>query len=534
MKNSRRILTLLCAVLMLVSVFAGCGGTTPAASATPTPSASASESAVASASESAPAAVADTKEFVTIDFQVMGDAPTNGQIDAVTAKMNDYLKEKINANIKFRWTGWTDWQTQYNLLVATGEGLDLVTSASDWLDMWPNAQKGAWMNLDDLLPKYAPLTYAEIPQSDWDMCKYNGKIIAFPENSYTQYVNHGFFYRGDWAKLAGLDKVTSWEQLGQYLAYIKKNMPDVIPWDSANLGEAEGWIISHTKANVVDAVPGRLLYFKDYDSAPYTVYSPFFDQTFEDYAVMMKEWADAGYWKADVLNNKDDTRQFLKDGKTGVDQHHVQTYVGLRNDMDKAQPGSDLQMFGFYEPTKNLVKMPITHGATCISARSKNPERAMMLYELIRQDKDFYALLNYGLKDVNYFINEQGLRYTPADFDQTKSGFSSDFWGGRVDKFEIPNASDWTGKADYIKYLDGFAKPYIWGNFVFDQTNVSTELAAIANVSSSMLNAISLGMAGDPKAAVADFRKQLTDAGIDKVIAETQTQVDAWKAANGK
>lgn len=531
MKISRkkRIVTILCAVLILASALAGCGGTTPAASsATPVASVAASTEA------SAPAAVADTKEFVTIDFQVMGDAPTNGQIDAVTVKINEYLKAKINANIKFRWTGWTDWQTQYNLLVATGEGLDLVTTASDWLDMWPNAQKGAWLPLDDLLPKYAPLTYAEISQSDWDQCKYNGKIVAFPENTYTQYVNHGFFYRGDWAKLAGIDKVTTWEQFGQYLGYIKKNMPDVIPWDSANLGEAEGWIISHSTANVVDAVPGRLLYFQDYDKAPYTVYSPFFDQTFEDYVVMMKQWADAGYWKADVLNNKDDTRQFLKDGKTGADQHHVQTYTGLVLEMDKAQPGSDLKMFGFYEPTKNLVKMPITHGATSISARSKNPERATMLYELIRQDKDLYMLLNYGIKDVNYFLNDKGERVTPADFDQTKFGFSSDFWGGRVDKFEPVNVSQWTGKIDYFKYLDGFAKPYLWGNFVFDQTPVSTEIAAVNNISTSMLNALSLGMAGEPKAAVADFRAQLKAAGIDKVITETQKQVDAWKAANGK
>ncbi len=528
MKISRlkRYVAILCAVLILASAAAGCGGTTPAATT--------AAATAAATTEATPAPVSATKDFVTVDFHVMGDPPANGQFELVVAKMNDYLKGKINANIKFRWLGWTDWQTQYNLLVATGEGMDLVTTASDWLDLWPNAQKGAWMPLDDLLPKYAPLTYAEIPQKDWEQCKYQGKIVAFPENTYTQYVNHGFFYRGDWAKKAGIEKVTSWEQLGQYFGYIKKNMPDVIPWNSANLPEWIGWFTSHTKSAPVDAVPGNLLWFKDYNTAPYTVYSPFYEQTFEDFAVMMKQWADAGYWKADVLNNKDDTRQFLKDGKTGADKHHVNTYRGLVLDMEKSQPGSDLKMFGFYEPTQNLVNMPITHGATSISARSKNPERATMLYELIRQDKEFYMLLNYGIKDVNYFLNDKGEKYTPTDFDATKFGYWSDFWGGRVDKFEPVNASRWTGEDAYMKYLDGFAKPYLWGNFVFDQTPVSTEIAAMNNVATSMLNAISLGMAGDPKAAVADFRAQLKTAGIDKVIAEAQKQADAWKAATGK
>ena len=123
---------------------------------------------------------ASTSKFVTVDFQVMGDPPANGEADVVLARINDYLKGKINANMRFRWTSWTDWQTQYNLLVATGQGLDLVTAASDWLDLWPNAAKGAWMALDDLLPKYAPKTFAEIPRSDWDQTRYNGKIVALP------------------------------------------------------------------------------------------------------------------------------------------------------------------------------------------------------------------------------------------------------------------------------------------------------------------------------------------------------------------
>jgi putative aldouronate transport system substrate-binding protein len=527
--TTKRILGVACAALMLASALVGCATTNPTAA--PGTSKDAQGSAAA---ETAPAAAIDTSEFVTIDFQVMGDAPTNGQIDLVTVKLNEILKAKLNCEMKFRWTGWTDWQTQYNLLVATGEGLDLVTSASDWLDLWPNAQKGAWLALDDLLPVYAPKTFAEIPAADWDQCKYNGKIVCFPENTYTQYVNHGFFYRGDWAKEAGLTKIASWEDLGKYFQFIKDNKPDVIPWDSANLQQTTGWFISYTNSANVDAVPGELIWFKDYDKDPYTVYCPYFEQTYEDFAVMMKQWADAGYWKADVLNNKDDTRQFLKDGKTGADQHHVQTYLGLKFEMDKAQPTSDLQMFGFYEPTKNLVKMPITHGATSISARSKNPERATMLYELIRQDKEFYMLLNYGIEGTNYFLNEKGEKYTPDDFDSTKFGFSSDFWGGRVDKFEPVDATRGAFRQQYHTYLDGFAKPYLWGNFVFDQTNVSTEIAAITQVATSLRNAIGLGMAGDPKAAVADFRSQLKAAGIEKVVAEVQKQVDAWKAATGK
>lgn len=477
---------------------------------------------------------ATTTEFVTIDFQVMGDPPANGEADVVSAKINEYLKGKINAAMRFRWVSWTDWLTQYNLLVATGQGLDIVTSGG-WLDCWPNAQKGAFLALDDLLPKYAPRTFAEVPKSDWDLSRYAGKIYFLPENSFTQYVNHGLFYRGDWAKKAGISKITTWDDVTKYLDYIKKNMPGIIPWNNANQWEhGEGWIVSHTEAVPIDVVPGRLLYFKSFKSDPYAVFSPYMDKTFEDFAVLMKQWADAGYWKADVLNNKDDTRQFLYDGKTGMDEHHIQTYFGLRVEMDRRQPGSDVQMFGFYEPTKNLIRMPITHGASAISAQSKNPERALMLYELIRQDRTLYELLNYGIKDRNYFVNDKGQRYRPADWDQTKYQYWSDFWGGRVDKFELVDASAWSGRADYLKYLDGFAQPFVWGNFAFDATPVSPQVAAITQVINAMGPAINLGMAGEPKAAVAKLRSQLKAAGIDQVIAEVQKQVNAWKVVNKK
>ena len=63
----------------------------------------------------------------------------------------------------------------------------------------------------------------------------------------------------------------------------------------------------------------------------------------------MKQWATNGYWQEeDVLNYKGDNRVALKAGLSGTDQHHTQTYKGLRVEMDKAQPGSTLQMFSIY------------------------------------------------------------------------------------------------------------------------------------------------------------------------------------------
>ncbi len=262
----------------------------------------------------------------------------------------------------------------------------------------------------------------------------------------------------------------------------------------------------------------------------YTVVSPVFEDTFLNFATLMKDWADKGYWREDVLNNKNDNRSALRAGLSGLDQHHTQTFGGLRVTMDKDQPGSELQMFPFARTSgNNLTELSITHGGTSVGAHSKNPERALMAYDLIRNDEEIYHLINYGLEGVQYEIKD-GKRVQPEGYDEAKDAFYADFWGGRVDKFEIPSVTTWDQLEEtlYAEY-DKIKKPYPYGQFVFDKTPVEAELTAITQVTGEMGPAITYGKAGDPAKAVEEFRSKLKTAGYDKVLAELQRQLDAYK-----
>ncbi|OPJ65267.1 ABC transporter substrate-binding protein [Clostridium oryzae] len=477
----------------------------------------------------------DTSKFVTVNYVMLGNKPTNGQNEKVEKKWNAYLKKKLNANLKIDWVEWADWSTKYNLLLASGQSLDLIITASDWLDMWPNAQKGAFMNLDDLLPKYAPKTYASIPKEDWEQCKYNGKIIAIPEDQYTQWTNHGFMYRGDWAKEFGITTpIKDWTTFGKYLQGIKDHKKGVIPWDIAGGGYSQfgGWVNSKTMEIPIDGIPATcnlqaLLNAKSADD-PYTVVNPFNEETLIDYAKTMKQWGDAGYWRQDVLNYKGDSLTQAKAGKNGTIQHHTQTYLGDWYQMKQNQPSSDLKFFPFSAESNNLVSISITHGATSVGASSKNPERALMIYDLIRNDKKMYDYVNYGLEGVQYVLKD-GKRALPDGYNDAKDSYSSGFWGGRNDKLEIQSATTYPDYKKLYAEYDKIKKPYPYGRFVFDKTNVDSELSACSDVISKYLPAISFGKAGDPVKAVSDFRAKLKGAGIDKIVAEAQKQLNAYK-----
>ena len=480
----------------------------------------------------------DTSEHVVITWLVTGDIPTN-KTEEVLAVFNEKLTEAVNAELRIEWIEWTDWQTQYNLALAMQDGsIDLIGTATDWLDAWPNSERGAFYPLsEEMLATYAPLTWAAVPADHWDLCKYNGDIYLLPEDQYAQWINHGFIYRGDWAKEAGLeDGVNSWADMGVYFQYIKDNMEDVIPWDASGSGSSLagqlswGWLVSHTDGVSIDGLPVPLFLGNSKDD-PYTLSRYYLEgDELVNFAKTMKEWSEAGYWREDVLNYSGDTREEFRDGATGADQHHTQTWTGERTQVKWLQnaPDADISFFWFGKEMQNLVSMNITHGACAVAAQSKNPERALMVYDLIRNDPEFYHMFNYGIEGQQYELNENGYRVRPESYrDDSLDGVSFNFWWGRNDDLEIRSAvTDWVA---YDALLEEYACAitYPYGQVIFNRDPISTELDNLSNVWNTYIPQIAFGKCADPEAYVAEFRKALQAAGYEAVLAEVQAQIDA-------
>ena len=541
-KMNRRTFLHTMALTTAAAGLAACGGSTPVAAPAATTAATAA-SAGTSATTAPASSNVDTSQHVKLTMLVLGNKPTNGRMEAAVAEANKLLTQKVNAEYQLQYIEWADWQTKYQLALASGDtSIDLIITATDWLYAWTLSRKGAFLPLTtDMLAKYAPQTYAAIPKADWNDCTLDGKIWFFPEDQYTQYTNHGIYYRGDWAKEAGIDKITKFEDISKYFDAVLKNHSGVIPWDVSapnNLGGLfPGYINSHTQDIVILGTDTGSYQIFDYDRAdPYKVKCPIIDDSkvFGDFAALMKTWGDKGYWRSDVLNYQGDTEALMYAGKSGADQHHANSYyTSRRPNMDKKQPGSDLQFYYWGMENKNVNKDLDTHGAMAVSANSKNPERAMMVYDLIRNDKQIYQFHNLGIEGKDYVINADGTLGRPKGWDATKDSLDTNFWGGRMDAYE-PDHDDWyKGKKDLINELNAFAGKYALSKFAFDPKNVASEISALADVCSTYIPSIAYGKAGDPAQAVTKFQQALKDAGYEKVKAEIQAQLDKEKAAAG-
>ena len=564
----RRLLAILMAAVMTASL-AACGSSetaTSESSAAPAQESAAAEESAASSDDAAASTEAaegteaaavdpddpwagwadvDTSEHVVITYMTTGDAPSGDKaatVDAMLEKLNAILTEKVNAELEIYYIGWTDQLANYNRTLARMDGsVDLVGTASDWLDAWPNSKNGAFLELsEEMLQTYAPATWASVTPEHWDLCKYNGNIYLMPEDNYAQWTNHGFIYRLDWAKEAGLENgVHSWEDMTEYFRYVKEAYPDIIPWDSdgnAHMTLAGGWVSSHSDFVSIDGLSNGALWGGTREDL-YTVVTPAYTDTemMVEFAELMKEWDTIGVWPTDVLNNKATTnRDDYRIGRVAAEQHHTQTWTDLvshttNNTIYQDDPDAESGFFWFGEETGNVTALNITHGAMAVSAGSANPERALMVYDLLRNDPDCYHLLCYGEQGVSWDVNEEGLRITPEGYnaDTQDVGNTTNFWWGRNDDLEIRSADrDWDKIDAMYAELESNAIQYPYGQFVPEIDAIQGQINNVNETYGNYMKQIAYGKYnGTAEEIVAEMQAALKQAGIEEVTAELQRQI---------
>ncbi len=474
-----------------------------------------------------------SEEPVTITYLTIGDKPSNGATEEVVEQLNKLLLKKANAQLEVCYISWTDYLTNYNNIVESASGnIDLIGIGDDWLDAWQNVMEDNFYPLSEgILKTYCPQTYAQVSEENWEKCKYNGIVYMIPEDNYEQWTNHGFMYRGDWANAAGIEVVDSFEDLTTYFEYVIDNYPEVIPWDASGTEytTATGYLQSKSYFIPISGLSTYSLwgsYKKDIN----TISCPMYDSDlFVEYAQLMKKWNDMGVWRVGVLNNSsNNTNELYTEDTSVIEQHTNKYYSEVKPQMDISHPESDLQFFWYGQENNNLVKISILHGGMAVSKTSNNPERALMVYDLIRNDRECYCLMNYGIEGKQYVISEDGYREKPKDYNMTDDSITLNYWWGRNDNLEIKDANAcWEDYEDLKSKYDTIAIGYPWTNVALTDEDLIDKISRINEICSIYVPNICFGQYdGDPKEYVAEFRDELKNADIENVTEEIQKIID--------
>ena len=159
----------------------------------------------------------------------------------------------------------------------------------------------------------------------------------------------------------------------------------------------------------------------------------------------------------------------------------------------------------------------------------------MKVLNLLYSDADFLNLIDWGIEGVHYKMKEGSDRIiTFADgVDAATSGYFHNWSFAFGDQL---NAYLWDGTEedfpDAVRSLNKSAIQSKAMGFAYEVTPVKNEYTAVANVDSQYSAALSLGCI-DPDENLPKFLEALENAGIDKIISEKQSQLDAWAEDSG-
>ena len=536
----KKVLSVILALMMLTMLFVGCGKKaeeTADTGAAPTDTGAKTEEAVAT---EAPAK--EELEPVTLKWYLHGSNVTDDS--EVLAKANEYLKEKMNVTLEPIWGTWGDFDSNAVLAINGGDDVDIYFTCSWSADEYNAfARKGAWVRLDNpdnnLIEKYAPELWKTLPSVLTQGATINGSdgygVYAVPgykdiatqncwdinvplleKYGYTvdDIKNADYYSFGDILK-----KVKEGEGAGFYPLLVEGNVLErmvtnsIIVTGDAGTNNLLSYNINPTDTASEGAYGNKIL-------------SKFETPEYKKFVEKTREYFQAGYIDPAMgnANQANDTRTAKQ--LTGEYLIGTQSYALGYEVQASKERGFEVAMVPCTPP---YVDTTSSQGAMmAISTASKNPERAMMFLNLLNTDPYLMTLLDYGVEGVHYNMVDGEAEFTPKRDDYMpwtngmgnvtllppQKGQGADFWDG----FKA-----YYGSAGEIPVL----------GFAFDGSTVETEMGALANVAAEYALALNTGTV-DPAEKLPEYIQKLKDNGIDKVVGEANTQLEAFLAAKGK
>lgn len=522
-KRMNQLIALFLGTALTAGMLAGCGSKTTDTA----PAADTSDTAQASDNASADGTI-DTSEHLDLKMYLLGDRSPD--FDEVYAKINEILEEKLNCSISVDFLSWGEHDTKYSLLFSSQEDFDLIYTASSWGHYEQTVALGGFAPLsEEFIQTYAPDIWATVPEIAWEQAKIDGTIYMVPQYN-NEFGQDALAVRGDLMEKYGMDDITSWDELKDFFfkcaedgIYASQNGP----W--YNYFQAQGM-------NTLGGAPksGELVLYHTQDPSDLKLYNLLDWDGFTEYCKIAKEMADAGCWSADALNSTDERTTGLLTGKTATMGWNIGSCRTYAKQANESNPDWNVTII---DPSASLPKKVNAYigNGVAINANSKHKERAMMVLNEFYTNKEVYDLARLGI---------EGKHWEAVGDDQYKvideSGYGVDGncnWGWnnmnltRTEYIENPTAVDEKYDEMMAKWNANIKENHIYDGFNFDNTNVSSQVAAVEANIDTYYNPLINGLVDDVDATIEQFRAALKAAGMDEIMEEMQRQADEYVAA---
>ena len=448
-------------------------------------------------------ATSKKSDVVTLKWYTIGAEPKDLQL--VEDEANKYLEEKIGVNIDMNFIDYGEYSQKLGVIINSGEAYDLAFTCSWAGDYLGNARKGAFLDLTPYLDNIGSEMKEAIDDRFWSGAEVDGGIYAVPNQKeictapmwvFTkEYVDK---YNIPYTELHSLEDLEPWLKL------IKENEPDVTP-----LYITKGFSAPQYFEQLVDPVG------IEYEDDSLVVKNMFETDKMKSTLETLRKYYQAGYINADAATAQDD-----KSVKRFVTKGDGQPYAEVLWSKDLKYDVVASQITDSY-----ITNASTTGSMIAVSKNSKNPDKAVEFLNLLNTDEYIRNLLNYGIEGTHYeSVNDKQIKLTDKASDYSVGYYTL----GNLFITKVLDNEPETKWDEFQEFNDAAKESAVLG-FKFDTSKVTNEIAAINNVLEEFKSTIYSGSV-DVDEYLDKLNKKLKDQGIDRVIEEMQTQLDAWLA----
>lgn len=531
LKMKKRILAILLACLMVLPMLAGCntgdgnGNNNTPATGDNSPTQGGNSSSPATGGSGNSSNSNDKVSKVIVAFCTWSGPPAD--LKKIQDALNAISVPAIGVEAELLVLDFASYNQQMNLMMSGNEQLDvLITLGGLYM---PGVQNGQYTNLEenDLLKTYGQGIIDAMGMDIINACRVGGVLYGLPNNRDMAVGKGCFAFRTDILQAVGYQ----FQNKGEIETGTMATINDLFTKIHAQYPDIEVYrpVTNALMQNANVDYLGGSVYGVLMDSGNNLNVVSFFDTDFYmNYCKQVYAWNQAGYMSPDVATDTTAVGDLVKAGVLAA--YNTGGKPGI-----KAQEGNlcGYDMTIIQTGIDFMSSSAVAGFPWAIPINTADPVAAMKWLNLLYSDAGMMNTICWGIEGQHYVQGSDGLLTFPSGVDASTSGYN--------------HAMNWMFPNQYLLKVWTGDDPNLWTNmrafnnnsvkskalgFAFDSSSVATEVTSVTNVYSEYQKSLEFGLV-DPATGIPDLVSAMKAAGLDKVIAEKQAQLNAWAAVNG-
>ncbi len=459
-------------------------------------------------------------EKVVMTYQVTKGSIID-ELEDVERAVNEISVPAIGVEVEFKVIDAQEAFSRYPLWISNREPVDLMVL--NYQDITRYMDRGMLRSLDDILYEYGTDILA-VSEERYDLTR--GAVL----NRFTYGVVAAQAYQGGgmgiilpkrYVEETGLSydpsHVYTPEELTEWFAALKKLYPDRYPLGvvtAGNIYSIQSFFMEAGEGVAGESTSGNLL-----DSSEMKIYDRYTSEAYREFLGYIRQWYESGYLYPDGALTDYTVEELILLGK-------ICAYPSM-SVPENIENGYFPEEMACLRTTEVSVSNGHSKGGFwVIPSTSEHAEAAMKFLNLMYADASVVNLIQWGIRGRHYEVTdeENGLIAWTGG---APSGYYNPLglYGDRSKVYEMCSLDVKRQREAYER--EAVRRESAAEGFVYSSAKVSGELDEIQKVITKYVPILESGSV-DLEKYYPEFLEALQQAGMDRVVADKQRQLDAW------